>query len=149
MKRKHILSVMLIVSLIYLPFVFRCIQQLLIELNPSDYIVKQAYITDITYSGGHCNVFAIYDYEGQERTEIVLDAIGDCVGKSIILVIHKDTSNVYRKELVIGYQDVSLFIVGVCLLLLENYAYTNKKKRYQQRKMRVLSQQKQREQNMS
>lgn len=103
-------------------------RQLSIEFNPSDYIDEQAYIIDITFYARHCNVLVEYDIDNQNYTDIVLDKVGDYVGKSVPLAIHKKTGNVYRKELVIGYQDISLFIVGVCLLLLENYAYANKKK---------------------
>lgn len=134
MKRKHIISVVLIISIIYLPFLFRCIRQLEIALNSSDYIIVQASVTEINFYGRHCNVIVEFDRDGRKHTDVVLDKIGDYVGMDIELAIHKKTGSIYRNDLVIGYQDISLSIVGLCLLLLENYSYTNKKKRYKRRK---------------
>ena len=134
MRRKHYLSIVLIIVIIFLPLFFRCMRQFLIQLNPLDYIIVQADVIDINYNGRHCNVMVEYDRDGQTYTDVVLDKPGDYVGMSVELAVNTKTENIYRNELVIGYQDISLLIVGVCLLLIENYSYTNKRKRYKKRK---------------
>lgn len=150
MKRKHILAVVLIVCIVYIPFVIQVLQLLVIGLNPSTYIIQYATITEVKMSYGKGHIISI-EYQWNEKmfTEQELYDMGDYVGEKIPIAIRKDNGTVYRNELVLDYRDISMFVVGICLLLLENYGYTNKRRRYQQRKMKELSQQESRERNMS
>lgn len=139
MKRKHILAVVLIVCIVYMPFVIQVLQLLVISFNPSLYIIQYATITEVKMSYGKGYVISI-EYQRNEKmfVEQELYDMGDYVGEKIPIAIHKDNGTVYRNELVLDYRDISMFVVGICLLLLENYAYTNKKIRYKKRKEREM-----------
>lgn len=139
MKRKHILSVTLIVCIIYLPFLLGLLHLMVINLNSSHYIILDAIVKQIEMNYSRAVIVTVeYQVEQEVHQEEVSHKIGDYVGKEIPIAMDKKTGEICRNEIVLEYNDISLLIVGVCLLLLENYSYANKKRRYKERKEREM-----------
>ncbi len=137
MKRKHILTVVLIVSFIYLPFLFGLMHLMFINLNSSCYTILDATIKKIEMNHSRAYIVTVeYQTEQKLQEKEVSYKMGDFTGEKIPIAIDKKTGEIYRNEIVLEYNDISLWIAGICLLLLEKYSYINKIKRYKERRER-------------
>lgn len=131
------LTVALIVCFIYLPFLLGLLHLMVINLNSSRYMILDATIKKVEMNHSRAYIVTVECQTEQKMQEKEVSyKMGDFVGEKIPIAIDKKTGEVYRNEIVLEYNDISLWIVGVCLFLLENYSYINKKKRYKERKER-------------